>query len=82
MNGIDKYVIMPNHIHFIIHKTDGKNIANDIRSFKGLTTKKIGFPIWQRYYYDHVIRDKDDYLIKWNYIFENPAKWEEDEYVI
>ena len=80
INGIDKYVIMPNHIHMIIHKTNGKNIANDIRSFKGLTTKKIGRPIWQQYYYDHVIRDKDDYLIKWNYIIENPLKWGGDEY--
>ena len=80
INGIDKYVIMPNHIHMIIHKTNGKNIANDIRSFKGLTTKKIGRPIWQQYYYDHVIRDKDDYLIKWNYIIENPLKWGDDEY--
>ena len=82
MNGIDKYVIMPNHVHMIIHKTNGKPVSNDIRSFKGLTTKKIGHPIWQRYFYDHVIRDKEDYLVKWNYIIENPAKWQEDEYVI
>ena len=78
--GIDKYVIMPNHIHMIIHKTNGKSIANDVRSFKALTTKKTGVGIWQDSYYDHVIRDEQDYLIKWNYIDSNPAKWLDDEY--
>ena len=78
--GIDKFVIMPNHIHMIIHKTNGKSIASDVRSFKGLTTKKIGKSIWQDYYYDHIIRDEEDYLTKWNYIDGNPEKWLEDEY--
>ena len=78
--GIDKYVIMPNHIHMIIHKTNGKSIASDVRSFKGLTTKQLGKRIWQDYYYDHVIRDEEEYLIKWNYIDKNPGKWIEDEY--
>ena len=78
--GIDKYVIMPNHIHMIIHKTNGKSLASDVRSFKGLTTKRIGKSIWQDYYYDHIIRDEEDYLKKWNYIDRNPGRWAEDEY--
>ena len=78
--GIDKYVIMPNHIHMIVYKTNGKPIATDIRSFKGLVTKKIGESIWQDYYYDHVIRNEADYLEKWRYIDENPAKWATDVY--
>ena len=78
--GIDKYVIMPNHIHMIVYKTNGKPIATEIRSFKGLVTKKIGESIWQDYYYDHVIRNEADYLEKWRYIDENPAKWATDEY--
>ena len=36
--------------------------------------------IWQRSYYDHIIRDEDDYLRIWQYIDENPAKWIEDKY--
>ena len=78
--GVDQYVIMPNHIHMIIHKTNGKPIASDIRSFKVLVTKSIGKSIWQRSYYDHVIRDETDYMIKWKYINENPAKWADDKY--
>ena len=78
--GIDKYVIMPNHIHMIIHKTNGKSIACDVRSFKGLVTKRIKDRIWQDAYYDHVIRNEKDYLEKWRYIDENPIKWANDEY--
>ena len=78
--GMDKYVIMPNHVHMIIHKTNGKPISSDVRSFKSLTTKAAGKRIWQDYYYDHVIRDEQDYLTKWNYIDNNPAKWADDEY--
>ena len=78
--GIDRYVIMPNHIHMIVRKTNGKSIANDVRAFKSLVTKKLGKRIWQAYYYDHVIRDSEDYLSKAKYIEDNPARWSEDEY--
>lgn len=38
--------------------------------------------IWQRSFYDHVIRDEDDYLRTAKYIQENPAKWTEDRYYV
>ncbi|MDO4845492.1 MAG: hypothetical protein Q3977_02665 [Oscillospiraceae bacterium] len=78
--GIDKYVIMPNHVHMIIRKENGKSVVSDMRSFKGLVTKKLGESIWQTSYYDHVIHNEKDYNEKWQYIDENPAKWAEDMY--
>ena len=47
---------------------------------KSYTTRKYGKTLWQRSYYDHIIRDMNDYLAFWQYIDENPAKWELDEY--
>ena len=38
--------------------------------------------VWQRSYFDHIIRDEKDYLTKWNYIDGNPSKWESDDYFI
>ena len=62
-------------------------ITEIMRQFKTFSARKInemrgmqGAPIWQRGYYDHVIRDEADYLRIWDYIDTNPAKWEEDEY--
>jgi REP element-mobilizing transposase RayT len=36
--------------------------------------------VWQRSFYDHVLRSEADYQRVWRYIDENPAKWAEDEY--
>ena len=36
--------------------------------------------IWQRGYYDRIIRNEADYLRIWQYIDQNPAHWAEDEY--
>ena len=84
---VDKYIIMPNHIHMIIFiaaENGGTQfvptISRIIKQFKGAITKKIGFPVWQRGYHDHVIRDKEDYLNHWQYIDENAIKWTVDEY--
>ena len=57
-----------------------QSVSDRIRSFKTLVSKQIGVSIWQRSFYDHVIRSKEDYLHIWQYIDDNPAKWAEDEY--
>ena len=89
---MQKYVIMPNHIHMLIHvesengpmwaSAPTQSISNRIRSFKTLVSKQLGVSIWQRSYYDHVIRNEQDYLRIWQYLDDNPAKWAEDEYYI
>ena len=83
--AVDKYVIMPNHIHLIIflHGTmrassPTKNIKNIIRSFKIMVTKEINKSIWQRSYHDHIIRGEKDYQKIWEYIDTNVLKWELD----
>jgi len=89
MPGIDKYVIMPNHIHLLI-AIDGLmkasaptiSVPNLIRSFKVLVSKEIGQSIWQRSYHDHIIRDEEDYINHLQYIEDNPAGWLEDKYYI
>ena len=75
---ITKYVIMPDHIHLIIH-LDGnqhaRKITSIVRSIKVLTVKEIGQSIFQRSYYDHVVRNQKDYDEIWEYIDNNPQKW-------
>ena len=34
--------------------------------------------LWQKSYYDHIIRNENDYQETWMYIENNPAKWSED----
>ena len=50
-----------------------------IRSVKVLVTKELGYPIWQKSFHDHVIRNETDYQMIWQYIENNPLQWELDE---
>ena len=82
---IDKYVIMPNHIHLLISvcgtmwaSSPTKNIESIIRSFKVLASKEVGFSIWQRSFHDHIIRGKEDYKKIYEYIDNNVLKWNDD----
>lgn len=88
---VEKYVVMPNHVHLILlidrNEINGRpmtapTISWIINQFKGYCTKQIGFPIWQKSFYDHIIRNQADYDRIWRYIDENPIKWELDEYYI
>ena len=83
---IEKYVIMPNHIHLIVY-LDGTmwassptTVSNIVRSFKVLVTKEVGTSLFQRSYHDHVIRDERDYREIFDYIEDNPRKWAQDVY--
>ena len=84
---VDKYVIMPNHIHLIVslHGTmkassPTKHIETIVRSFKTLVTKEIGTSIWQRSYHDHIIRGEKDYQEIWKYVDTNVLQWESDRF--
>ncbi len=82
---IDNHVIMPNHIHMIIvlqgdRHTKAPAISRIIQQFKGKITKQTGHPIWQKSFYEHIIRNEEDYLEICNYIDNNPIKWELDCY--
>ena len=90
---IDKYVIMPNHIHMIINigtdiQTEGlPDLTRIIGQFKMSVTKRIhklsdNCDVWQRSFHDHIIHNQQSYESIWLYIEGNPGKWEEDCYYI
>lgn len=96
MVSVDKYVIMPNHIHLLIQISAGvagrsviastkgtddsrcPSLSVMIRQMKTAVSRQIGYSIWQKSFYDHVIRNDRDYADIWEYIDNNPMKWLED----
>lgn len=87
---IKRYVIMPNHIHFIISisesETDSTSttkqhstISRFVSTFKRFCNREFGENIWQRGFFDHVIRNQEDYLEHLKYIRTNPDRWFYDE---
>ncbi len=85
---VDCYVIMPDHIHFIlfIRKSGVVNLSDLICWFKTMTTNEyikgvkenrldpFEKRLWQRGYYEHIIRNTEDLNEKRKYIAENPVK--------
>jgi len=98
---IDKWVVMPNHMHGIViinNSSRGgsrtaptetikrKSLGRLIGAFKTVSSKQInqirknpGVPLWQRNYYEHIIRNDDELNRIREYIVNNPAQWAEDE---
>ncbi|MDR2652774.1 MAG: transposase [Prevotellaceae bacterium] len=59
-----------------------QTIGSIIRGFKIGVTKQLGFSIWQRNYYEHIIRNETAYQNISNYIIHNPEKWHGDKFYI
>lgn len=88
---LDAFCIMPNHVHgFIILNEEIPGVHHPlseiIRGFKTLSAKRInvlrkmqGMPVWQRNYYEHIIRNEADYNRISQYILTNPDNWGDDE---
>ena len=62
-----------------------KSISSFIAGYKSVVTKQINQirntprqQVWQRNYYDHIIRNEQDLTRVREYIVNNPLKWEED----
>lgn len=66
--------------------TEGIPLSEIVRQLKTFSAKRInnrrntqGTPVWQRNYYEHIIRDEDELNKIREYIKNNPANWDTDE---
>ena len=87
---IDKFVIMPNHVHAIVvvesvEETPSLNTV--IGQYKSAVSKKIRetkprMEVWQRSFHDHIIRDQSRYETIWSYIDTNRHRWKDDRFYV
>ena len=82
---IDKYVIMPNHIHIILtigcdpevkQNEAFLSLSTVIGQYKSAVSRKIHLinpkiTVWQKSFHDRIIRNEAEYLKLWKYIDEN-----------
>jgi menaquinone-specific isochorismate synthase len=76
------YVIMDDHVHVLVSPTDPYSLEKIIHSWKSFSSNQIAklssrkSPIWQGEYYDHIVRNEEDFVEKTGYILTNPQrKW-------
>lgn len=83
-----EFVLMPDHLHGVIVLHPGgvprKPLGQLIGAFKTVSAKHLGqlaaapsVPVWQRNYYEHIVRDAADHARIAGYIAQNPARWVE-----
>jgi putative transposase len=87
------YCIMPDHIHMLLSLTKEyqKSLINWVSAFKRYSTRNINGsyginPLWQKNFYDHVVRKEESLINVAEYILNNPVRkgiarvWEEYPY--
>jgi putative transposase len=87
---VDSFVIMPNHVHAIVILGDGgrrpPRLGVVINGFKSSVTRRVrassgrDLAIWQRGYFDRIVRNERELDAIRDYIATNPARWAEDRY--
>jgi putative transposase len=74
--ALGRHVIMPDHIHLFVRGTDDFGLGSWIAGLKRVVAAAVtgGRGIWQRGFFDHLIRNSESYSEKWNYVRENPVR--------
>lgn len=83
---IHAYVIMPNHVHMVLETKDDVKIQDVMQSMKHHTSLEINSflqrkgSVWQREYYDRIIRNQTHYENAVRYIINNPRNLRAGDY--
>lgn len=79
---LDEYIIMPNHVHMILilNNKNKVTISRIIKQYKMYVSKKITYSIWQKSFYEHIIRNEKEYWKINEYIKNNIMNWKKDKY--
>jgi putative transposase len=77
--AVGRYVIMPDHIHLFVCGPDDFALGKWVGMLKQCLAKQIvrftrSEPLWQRRFFDHVLRSEESYAQKWNYVRDNPVR--------
>ena len=84
--SVEKYAVMPNHIHLLLliqREPDGRpmvapTVSTVMQQFKGIVSKQLSRSIWQKSFHDHIVRTEHGYAQIWQYIDTNPQLWHKD----
>jgi REP-associated tyrosine transposase len=73
------YTFMPDHVHLLVEgesdRSDGKRFIARAKQYSGYHfAKHLKSRLWQRYPFEHVLRDDEMTLVVAKYILENPVR--------
>jgi len=79
---VENYCIMPDHIHLLLRMDDQigdgqkrqSTLSSVVSGLKGYVTRTVGYPIWQKGFYDRIVRNDRELENIWRYIDTNPLR--------
>jgi putative transposase len=77
---LHSFVVMPNHVHILLTMADGHSLDKSVTSWKNFTARNINLrsessgAVWQKDYFDTMIRDWKHFASVARYIRRNPGK--------
>lgn len=90
--GLDAFVVMPNHVHGIVVLYEDMtqktlSLSQVMGAYKSRVTSCVNahlgvtdYKVWQRSYYERIVRDEEELNRIRVYIAQNPANWVKDEH--
>ena len=82
---VDRYhlfawCVMPNHVHAVFRPLGDWNLERILHTWKSYSAKELNRllrrskTVWQREYFDHLVRDENEFLRILNYVAQNPER--------
>ena len=73
------YCLMPDHLHILMNpESANRTVSGLVQTFKSQTSfwykREYGEPLWQRGFYDHIVRENEDLVRIAQYILDNPIR--------
>ena len=65
-------LLMPDHLHAILSFAPDRSMSGIVGDWKRFTSKSFGI-VWQRNYFDHRLRNEEQFSLKYDYILKNPV---------
>jgi REP element-mobilizing transposase RayT len=84
--GLGEFVIMPNHVHALVHVYEGEKPGLIIGAWKSVSARRIGKKVqergslWMEEYFDHLVRSDESMERFVNYIRANPKHLQPSEF--
>jgi len=76
--SVDAAVVMPDHLHIVgqLGECTLDKVMHSLKSYsaRGLAVAGVATPVWQKGYYDHGLRDDEDYRSRVEYVLQNPLR--------
>jgi REP element-mobilizing transposase RayT len=74
------WCVMPNHVHVVFRPLSNYGLGDILHSWKSFSAKEINRALgtsgefWQREFYDHLVRNQEEFERITQYVADNPAK--------